>query len=111
MKFLFWASRILAILLILFVSIFALDVFGQGAGFWKTALGLFIHLLPSIFLAVVVWLTWRKPLFAGIIFLFLAFSYLFSGKGEYLYKLPIFVPGFLVGVLYGLEFFIGRKRG
>jgi hypothetical protein len=32
----FWAPRALAILFIAFMSFFALDVFGEGYGFWRT---------------------------------------------------------------------------
>jgi hypothetical protein len=35
---LYWAPRLLGILFSLFVSIFALDVFGQGYGFWEPLL-------------------------------------------------------------------------
>ena len=35
---LFWAPRILCILFAVFVSLFALDVFGEGYGFWETIL-------------------------------------------------------------------------
>jgi len=33
-----WAPRVLGLLFPLFVALFALDVFGQGQGFWRTAL-------------------------------------------------------------------------
>jgi hypothetical protein len=110
MKILFWFSRGLAILFVLFISLFALDVFGQGNGFWGTTQALFMHLLPSIVMAILVWVTWRKPLFAAAAFLLLAFSYLFAVNGELRFKLPIFVPAFLVGALYLSEFFISRKK-
>ena len=32
---LFWIPRIAGILFILFISIFALDIFGQGYSFWE----------------------------------------------------------------------------
>ena len=35
-QLLFWTPRILGILFALFLSMFALDVFGEGYGFWGT---------------------------------------------------------------------------
>jgi hypothetical protein len=57
---LFWKPRIAGILFVLFISIFALDVFDAGYGFWETLLALFMHLLPSIALAIAVALAWRR---------------------------------------------------
>ena len=56
---LFWAPRIISILFILFLSLFALDVFGQGYGFWETVQALFMHLLPSLLLVAALLLAWR----------------------------------------------------
>ncbi len=55
---LFWAPRIAGIPFILFLSLFALDIFGQGYSFWETIVGLFMHLIPSIILAIAVALAW-----------------------------------------------------
>ena len=53
-KFLVWAPRIAGILFILFISLFALDVFEMRLGVWGTLFALFMHLIPSILLAVAV---------------------------------------------------------
>ena len=44
-KFIFWTPRILAILFILFLALFSLDVFDGNYGFWGTILGLFISVV------------------------------------------------------------------
>jgi hypothetical protein len=60
-RILLWTPRILGILFVLFTSIFALDIFEMRLGFWGTLLGLFMHLLvPTIALAIVVVLAWRR---------------------------------------------------
>ncbi|MGQ0603506.1 MAG: DUF7670 domain-containing protein [Anaerolineales bacterium] len=46
-KLLFWIPRILTILFAGFVSLFALDVFVEGYGFWETLLALLMHLIPT----------------------------------------------------------------
>ncbi len=59
MRALFWAPRVLSIVFITFLSLFALDVLRQGYGFWNTLLALFMHLIPSFVLIVVLVLAWR----------------------------------------------------
>ena len=56
---LYWAPRVLSILFIAFLSMFALDVFGEAHGFWQTLLALTIHLIPSIILIFALILAWR----------------------------------------------------
>ena len=56
---LFWTPRALSLLFVLFLSLFALDVFGEHLGFWRTALALAMHLIPSFVLIAVLALAWR----------------------------------------------------
>jgi hypothetical protein len=69
---LFWAPRILAILYILFISLFALDVFGEDYGFLVTIFALFMHLIPSFFLLAGLFIAWKRPLAGGMLFLLLS---------------------------------------
>ena len=43
----FWTPRFFGVLFALFISMFALDVFGEGRGFWETTLALLMHLIPA----------------------------------------------------------------
>lgn len=65
---LFWAPRLLSIAFIGFVSLFALDVFDDGRGWQDTAVALAVHLIPSLALAVVVALAWRRPWVGALLF-------------------------------------------
>ena len=56
---LFWTPRALSILFIAFLSMFALDVFGEGLSFWQTLLALTMHLIPSFILIAALVLAWR----------------------------------------------------
>ena len=58
-RVLFWTPRILSIAYIVFLSLFALDVFREGYSFWRTGLALVIHLIPALVLVVVLILAWR----------------------------------------------------
>ena len=56
---LFWGPRALSVAFIAFLSLFALDVFGEGYGFWKTLLALTMHLIPTFGLIAALVLAWR----------------------------------------------------
>ena len=56
---LFWAPRALSIAFIAFLSMFALDVFGEGHGFWQTLADLAMHLIPTFILAAGLAIAWR----------------------------------------------------
>ena len=56
---LYWAPRAVSIAFIAFLSLFALDVFGSGQGFWQTLLALGLHLIPNFVLIAVLVLAWR----------------------------------------------------
>ncbi len=58
-KALFWTPRILSIAFIVFLSLFALDVFDEHLGFWPTLLALTMHLIPVFVLIAALILAWR----------------------------------------------------
>jgi len=58
-RMLFWLPRALSILFIAFISLFALDVFGEQQSIWRTLAGLAIHLIPSFVLLIVLVVAWR----------------------------------------------------
>ncbi len=67
-KFLYYTPRIAGILMIIFVSLFALDVFTEGGNFWKQLLGFLVHAAPAVTLAILMFFAWRKPVIGFIIF-------------------------------------------
>lgn len=67
-RFLFYTPRIAGILMILFVALFAQDVFTAGGNFWEQLLGFAIHAAPSIVLAILMFFAWRKPVIGFIVF-------------------------------------------
>ncbi len=56
---LFWTPRVLSIIFIAFLSLFALDVFDGSSGFWQTVLALTMHLIPVFVLTAALILAWR----------------------------------------------------
>ncbi len=63
-----WLPRVLAILFIAFLSLFALDVFQPGGSPLQTALALVIHLIPSLILLAAVILAWRWEWVGALVF-------------------------------------------
>jgi hypothetical protein len=58
-RLLHWTPRILGLLFAAFVSVFALDVFGEGYTFWQTILALMMHLIPTGVVLVALAISWR----------------------------------------------------
>jgi hypothetical protein len=82
-RILFWAPRVLAILFALFVSLFALDVFGAGYGFWGTILALFMHLIPVYVLLIALAVAWRWEWAGALLFAGFSVWYLVIAWGPY----------------------------
>lgn len=78
-----WGPRVLAILYAVFVSLFAFDSWGTGAGFWEELAAFIVHLMPTYFVLAALVIAWRQPRVGGILFIVLAtvFGVVF-GRGE-----------------------------
>ena len=63
-----WLPRILCILAILFVSMFALDAFAPGLTIWQQLGAFFMHLIPSFVLLAFLIIAWKWEFIGGIIF-------------------------------------------
>jgi len=75
-QLLYWSPRALCIVFALFISLFALDVFSEGRGFWNTLLALLMHLIPTYLILVVLAVSWRREFIAGILFPLLGVLYI-----------------------------------
>lgn len=67
-KLLYWSPRVLTILAILFISLFALDAFHPGEPLTQQLLHFLLHLIPSFVLLAVLLLAWKRELAGGILF-------------------------------------------
>jgi len=110
MKYLYWTPRILAILFILFLAMFSLDIFEGNYGFWGTILGLIMHNIPVFILIIVLIISWKHEIVGGIIFilagLFYIITLLMNPQLEWYmlsWSLLIAGPAFLIGILFLLN--------
>ena len=67
-QLIYWLPRILCILAILFVSMFALDAFDPKLTIWQQIGGFIIHLIPSFILTLFLIIAWKWEVVGGIIF-------------------------------------------
>jgi hypothetical protein len=68
-KIIHWAPRIAAILIIFFVTLFSLDVFEMEASPLELLGGFIMHSLPSIFMLLLLFFAWRRPMVGFVAFL------------------------------------------
>ncbi len=108
---LFWTPRVLCLLFALFLSLFALDVFNEGLGFWKTILALLIHLIPTWIVLVILAISWRWEWAGALAFAGVGTWYLVSTWGRMHWSAYLLISGplFLVAAMFLLDW-IYRTR-
>jgi len=74
-NFFYWLPRILCILAILFISLFALDAFEEGKTIGQQLLAFLIHLMPSFVLLAFLLVAWKWELIGGIIFMLIGIGF------------------------------------
>lgn len=108
----YWVPRVLSVLVIVFFSIFALDVFipGKTIGYYME--GLIIHLLPNLILAVLLAIAWKWEKIGGLLFMAAAILTVFifdtyiAFPNFFFISFPIFVIG---GLFVVHDYFLKRR--
>lgn len=110
-RILFWTPRVLSILFALFVSLFALDVFGVGYSFWETVLALLIHLVPVYILLIGLAIAWRWEWVGALIFMGFAVWYVAMAWGQFQLSVYVMMAGvpFVVGILWLIDWLYRRE--
>jgi len=103
-RLLFWGPRGLTILFILFLGLFALDVFGEGYTFWETLVALFMHLIPNMIVALILILAWKWEWIGAVLFAGLGLFYILWSWGRFHISAYFAISGplFVVAVLFWL---------
>ncbi len=120
-KIIHWMPRILCILAILFISMFALDSFNNELSLWQKIAEFSMHLIPSFVVIVLLIVAWKWELPGGILMIVLAigFSPLVYSMNHgmnhsvimsLLIVLMINFPFVVTGVLFILSYFLKRKN-
>ncbi len=121
-KLIHWLPRIICILAILFVSMFALDSFAPGLSLWEQIGAFMMHLIPSFVLLAFLIVAWKWELVGGIIFTIIGvglspFIFLlnhnrnhFSVGASIGVVLVINLPFIIVGILFIISHFLKKKK-
>ncbi|MDO9592529.1 MAG: hypothetical protein Q7I98_04955 [Erysipelotrichaceae bacterium] len=106
-KTIYWAPRILSILLIAFLTLFSLDVFESASSTREILTGLFIHNLPSIILIIVLIIAWKYEIVGAIAFILAGLFYIALNIRNAVplpmaltWRLTLSGPAFLIGILF-----------
>jgi len=70
-----WLPRVLCILAILFISLFAADAFTPGLTIWQQLGAFLIHLIPSFILLAFLFIAWKWEFTGGIIFMVIGLAF------------------------------------
>jgi hypothetical protein len=120
-KILYWAPRIICILAIVFISLFAADSFGPGRTLWQQLGAFFMHLIPSFILLVFLLVAWKWELIGGIIFTaagigFSPVIYMHNYNMNHSVRMSLIdvlivtIPFLLVGILFLIGYYRKSKR-
>jgi hypothetical protein len=129
-----WVARILCILAIAFISLFAVDVFTEGASLslGQKIVAFLMHMIPSFVLIIALIIAWKHELVGGILIALIGLAtavYVYianyhrllnaASKGfrigsPGLRALGIFaminLPFIIVGVLFIISYFLHRPK-
>lgn len=109
-KTLFWIPRVLAILFISFISLFALDAFAPDYSLGEQIIGFLIHLVPTYILALVLIISWKNEILGGLLFILLAIIMFVYFHNPLWVNLILTFPPFLVGVLFITHDYLKKRR-
>lgn len=121
-KIVHWVPRILCILAILFISMFALDSFSPGRTLWQNVGALLMHLVPSFVLIALLIVAWKWELTGGIIFIVLGavaspliyslnFQRNHSAGASFMTILIVTLPFIFIGILFIVSHYLKKREG
>ena len=121
LRIIYWLPRILSIIAILVVTLFAFDVFDASGIITQTWDEFIIHLVPTYFLTVILVVSWKWEFTGGIIFLvvgLISSPYVFLGNHNanqsiavsLLNILFVTFPFIIIGLLFLLSHYTQKKK-
>ena len=105
-----WAPRLLGIGVAIFLSLFALDAFGQGRPWREATADFVIHLTPAALILAAVVASWRREWIGAVAFVGFAIGYASLALNRPDWILAISGPLFLVGILFLASWWLSAFR-
>ena len=97
-----WVARMLAILYILFISMFVFDSFSPDIPLWQVLISFLIHLIPSFILIFATVTAWKNEFLGGVLFLVIGvvFTLLFNTYEDIFSFVLLSGPNYFIGTLF-----------
>ena len=116
-----WLPRVICILAMFFISLFAADSFSPELTFWQQITGFLMHLIPSFILTAILVVAWKWEFVGGIIFTVLGVGLspiIFMKNYNMNHSIEmslgiiftITIPFVLVGILFITSHFLKNKN-
>jgi len=100
LKIIHWTPRILCILAILFISLFALDSFDPKYTLWQQLQAFFMHLIPTYVLILFLVVAWKWELVGGLILIAVALGFTpFIYSHNYAMNHSVWMSLFIIGMI------------
>jgi len=120
-KVFYWLPRVICILAILFVSLFAADAFTPELTLWQQLGAFIVHLIPSFILLALLIVAWKWEYIGGIIFMIIGLGFspiVFMHNYKMNHSiwmslgiiLSITIPFVIVGILFITSHFLIKKN-
>ncbi|MGE0078988.1 MAG: hypothetical protein AB7S48_14100 [Bacteroidales bacterium] len=120
-KLVHWSPRILCIIAILFISMFALDAFEDNTTIWQKIGAFAIHLIPSYILTALLIVAWKWERIGGIFFIAIGLGFMpfiimhnYAMNQSVLWTsiivLSINIPFVIVGILFLISHHLKLKN-
>lgn len=104
-RILYWIPHVLAIVSILFMGMFSLDVFGGNESIGMKMLGFLIHNIPVVIVTAILIVAWKWEVAGGILFILAfitgtIFFHSFTGNPG---SIVVIAPFLIIGILFILH--------
>ena len=120
-KILHWTPRIICILAILFISMFAANSFTPELTFWQQIGDFIMHLIPSFILIALLIVAWKWEYIGGIIFIVISlgmspFVFMLNYNRNHSIGMSLGIimaitfPFVVVGILFIISHFMKKKN-
>ncbi len=120
-KIIHWVPRVLCIIAVIFISMFAFDSFSPDRTFLQNIGSLLMHLLPSFVLIAILILAWKWELAGGILFTVLGvvatpfiynlnFQRTHSASTSFTVVLAITLPFVIIGILFIVSHYMKKRN-
>lgn len=110
-RWVWWAPRVLSFAFAAFLSLFALDVFGEGRDALGTIAALAVHLVPVYVVLLTLWIAWKHEWAGTIVYAMLAVAYIVMANPRFPWQTLAAISGplFVMSALFFASWWSGRS--